>query len=98
LHPGCGRARRRLADAADGYYSGYPGQGDKQNVDTSGGTFMRGTQIADARGEVWFHSVYPAWYMQRTVHVHFKIDGALGHGDTANVFDFGAGGRAGDRR
>src|SRR5882724_2591600 len=58
---------------ADGYYSGYPGQGDKQNVDTSGGTFMRGTQIADARGEVWFHSVYPAWYMQRTVHVHFKI-------------------------
>jgi len=58
---------------ADGYYSGYPGQGDKQNVDTSGGTFMRGTQIADARGEAWFHSVYPAWYMQRTVHVHFKI-------------------------
>src|SRR5258707_1175592 len=33
---------------ADGYYSGYPGQGDKHNVDTSSGTFMRGTQIADA--------------------------------------------------
>ncbi len=58
---------------ADGYYSGYPGQGDKQNVDTSGGTFMRGTQIADARGEVLFHSVYPAWYRGRTPHVHFKI-------------------------
>jgi protocatechuate 3,4-dioxygenase beta subunit len=58
---------------ADGYYSGYPGQGDKRNVDTSGGTFMRGTQIADARGEVLFHSIYPAWYLGRTVHVHFKI-------------------------
>jgi protocatechuate 3,4-dioxygenase beta subunit len=58
---------------ADGYYSGYPGQGDKHNVDTSGGTFMRGTQIADARGETAFRSVYPGWYDGRTVHVHFKI-------------------------
>lgn len=58
---------------ADGYYSGYPGQGDRRNVDTTGGTFMRGTQIADARGEASFHSVYPGWYMGRTVHVHFKI-------------------------
>ena len=58
---------------ADGYYSGYPGQGDKHNVDTSGGTFMRGTQIADAHGEAWFRTVYPAWYEGRTVHVHFKI-------------------------
>jgi protocatechuate 3,4-dioxygenase beta subunit len=58
---------------ADGYYSGYPGQGDKRNVDTSGGTFMRGTQVADARGEASFRSVYPGWYGGRTVHVHFKI-------------------------
>jgi protocatechuate 3,4-dioxygenase beta subunit len=58
---------------ADGYYSGYPGQGDKGNVDTSGGTFMRGTQVAGARGEAAFRSVYPGWYPGRTVHVHFKI-------------------------
>jgi protocatechuate 3,4-dioxygenase beta subunit len=58
---------------ADGYYSGYPGQGDKRNVDTTGGTFMRGTQFADARGEASFSSVYPGWYGGRTVHVHFKI-------------------------
>ena len=58
---------------ADGYYSGYPGQGDRRNVDTSGGTFMRGTQLADARGEATFRSVYPGWYAGRTVHVHFKI-------------------------
>ncbi len=58
---------------ADGYYSGYPRQGDKRNIDTSGGTFMRGTQIADASGEAIFRSVYPGWYLGRTVHVHFKI-------------------------
>jgi protocatechuate 3,4-dioxygenase beta subunit len=58
---------------ADGYYSGYPGQGDARNVDTSGGTFMRGTQLADARGEAIFRSVYPGWYPGRTVHVHFKV-------------------------
>ena len=58
---------------ADGYYSGYPGQGDQHNVDTSGGTFMRGTQVADARGEALFHTVYPGWYDGRTVHIHFKI-------------------------
>ena len=58
---------------ADGYYSGYPGQGDRRNVDTSGGTFMRGTQLADARGEANFRSVYPGWYGGRTVHVHFKV-------------------------
>jgi protocatechuate 3,4-dioxygenase beta subunit len=58
---------------ADGYYSGYPSQGDRHNVDTSGGTFMRGTQIADARGEALFRTVYPGWYEGRTVHIHFKI-------------------------
>jgi protocatechuate 3,4-dioxygenase beta subunit len=58
---------------ADGFYSGYPRQGDARNIDTSGGTFMRGTQIADARGEASFRSVYPGWYVGRTVHVHFKI-------------------------
>ena len=58
---------------ADGYYSGYPGQGDKRNVDTSGSKFLRGTQIADPRGEATFRSIYPGWYLGRTVHVHFKI-------------------------
>ena len=58
---------------ADGFYSGYPGQGDKRNIDTSGSTFMRGTQIADARGEAIFRSIYPGWYGGRTTHVHFKV-------------------------
>ena len=58
---------------ADGFYSGYPGQGDTRRTDTTGGTFMRGTQFADARGEAAFRSVYPGWYRGRTTHVHFKI-------------------------
>ena len=58
---------------ADGFYSGYPGQGDNHRIDTTGATFMRGTQIADARGEVRFRSLYPGWYGGRTTHVHFKI-------------------------
>ena len=50
---------------ADGYYSGYPGQGDRRNVDTSGGTFMRGTQFAD-RAVRHFPHVYPGSYSGRT--------------------------------
>src|SRR5258707_51779 len=58
---------------ADGFYSGYPGQGDNRRIDTTGGTFMRGTQFSDAHGETEFRSVYPGWYRGRTTHVHFKI-------------------------
>jgi protocatechuate 3,4-dioxygenase beta subunit len=58
---------------ADGFYSGYRGQGDDHAIDTSGGTFMRGTQFAGARGEVSFRTVYPGWYEGRTAHVHFKV-------------------------
>lgn len=58
---------------ATGVYSGYAGQGDDGSVDTSGETFMRGTQFADANGIVEFETVYPSWYRGRTTHVHFKI-------------------------
>jgi len=59
-------------DAA-GLYSGYPGQGDDRGTDTSGQTFMRGTQFADAEGMVRFRTVYPGWYRGRTTHMHFKV-------------------------
>jgi protocatechuate 3,4-dioxygenase beta subunit len=58
---------------ADGFYSGYRGQGDDHTTDTSGGTFMRGTQFAGPRGEVSFRTVYPGWYEGRTAHIHFKV-------------------------
>lgn len=58
---------------ATGVYSGYAGQGDDGNTDTTGETFMRGTQFADASGIAEFETVYPSWYRGRTTHIHFKI-------------------------
>ncbi len=58
---------------ADGFYSGYRGQGDAGKVDTSGATFMRGTQMTDSQGEARFVTVYPGWYRGRTPHIHFKV-------------------------
>jgi protocatechuate 3,4-dioxygenase beta subunit len=56
---------------AEGIYSGYTGQ--PGGLDTSGATFMRGTQFADANGIVEFDTVYPGWYPGRTPHIHFKV-------------------------
>lgn len=58
---------------ATGVYSGYAGQGDDGSVDTTGETFMRGTQFTNASGIVEFETVYPSWYRGRTTHVHFKV-------------------------
>lgn len=58
---------------ATGVYSGYAGQGDDRSVDTTGATFMRGTQFTDANGVVEFNTVYPSWYSGRTTHIHFKV-------------------------
>lgn len=54
-----------------GVYSGFPGQ--LQNMDTRGKTFLRGTQLTDARGDVEFRTIYPGWYPGRTTHIHFKV-------------------------
>ena len=35
--------------------------------------FLRGGQMTDAQGRVSFQTVYPGWYMGRTVHIHFKV-------------------------
>jgi protocatechuate 3,4-dioxygenase beta subunit len=53
------------ADAA-GVYSGF-GSG------SSSRTFMRGIQKTDANGIATFQTVYPGWYMGRTVHIHVKV-------------------------
>jgi protocatechuate 3,4-dioxygenase beta subunit len=58
---------------ATGQYSGYPGQGDGQNISTKGEKFLRGTQMTGATGEVTFRSIYPGWYRGRTTHIHFKV-------------------------
>lgn len=58
---------------AQGAYSGYPGQGDGRDVDTSGQSFLRGWQKTDANGIVSFTTIYPGWYRGRTTHIHFKV-------------------------
>lgn len=58
---------------AQGHYSGYPGQGDGQDIDTSGQSFLRGWQKTDESGIVSFATIYPGWYRGRTTHIHFKV-------------------------
>jgi protocatechuate 3,4-dioxygenase beta subunit len=49
-----------------------------RNNDTTGLTFLRGHQIADAAGSVRFTTIYPGWYPGRAVHIHFKVRTAAG--------------------
>ena len=56
---------------AEGVYSGFEGQ--LGGLDTTGETFLRGTQMTDADGNAEFVSIYPGWYPGRTTHMHFKV-------------------------
>lgn len=56
---------------SQGVYSGYPNQ--LGNIDTTGQTFLRGTQFTSSAGIVEFATIYPGWYPGRTTHVHFKV-------------------------
>ncbi len=56
---------------AVGVYSGYPGQ--LGGLNTTGQTFLRGTQITGESGRAEFATIYPGWYPGRTTHIHFKV-------------------------
>ena len=43
------------------------------NYSTVGKKFLRGYQVTDANGTAKFVTIYPGWYIGRTVHIHFKI-------------------------
>jgi protocatechuate 3,4-dioxygenase beta subunit len=58
---------------AQGIYSGYERQGDKQDLSTVGQKFLRGTQFTDSEGAVSFETIYPGWYVGRATHIHFKV-------------------------
>ena len=58
---------------AQGLYSGFRGQGDGRNIDTTGQHFLRGTQMADEAGGVVFETIWPGWYAGRATHIHFKV-------------------------
>jgi protocatechuate 3,4-dioxygenase beta subunit len=49
---------------ASGAYSGVAG---------SGGTWLRGIQRTNARGQVRFETIFPGWYPGRTPHIHMKV-------------------------
>ena len=50
---------------ADGAYSAFgPGAGE---------TFLRGAQRTGGDGLATFTTIYPGWYMGRTVHIHVKV-------------------------
>ena len=54
---------------ADGLYSGVR----SELGNTRGQTFMRGTQMTDARGIATFDTIYPGWYPGRTPHIHYIV-------------------------
>jgi protocatechuate 3,4-dioxygenase beta subunit len=92
------RARVDLWHAdAQGIYSGYEGQGDKQDLSTVGQKFLRGTQFTDSEGAASFETIYPGWYAGRATHMHFKVlldernvlTGQMYFPDAVNEFIYG---------
>ena len=62
----------------DGLYSGFVSSSASANGGGSSspaddGTFLRGTQLTDANGQVTFETLYPGWYRGRTVHIHVMV-------------------------
>ena len=49
-----------------------------QATDTRGKKFLRGYQLTNESGMVQFATIYPGWYMSRTIHIHFKIRMPMG--------------------
>lgn len=47
--------------------------GEYSGVDGNSGIFLRGSQITNTKGQVTFTTIFPGWYPQRTMHIHFKI-------------------------
>jgi protocatechuate 3,4-dioxygenase beta subunit len=52
---------------AGGTYSGFSQEG------TAGKTYLRGTQLTDAKGVAQFRTIYPGWYEGRAIHIHMKV-------------------------
>jgi len=65
---------------ASGVYSGEASQG------TAGETFLRGSQVSDADGQVTFQTVYPGWYSGRTTHIHFKVHLSASSEATSQIY------------
>ena len=67
---------------SDGAYSDVSGGG---NPNTVGQRWLRGYQVTDAHGNARFLTIYPGWYMGRTVHIHFRVRKFSGEAVTFNL-------------
>ena len=62
-----------------GYYSGVSGNmpgpdADQSEIaEASTATFLRGIQLTNADGIAEFETIYPGWYLGRTIHIHLKV-------------------------
>jgi protocatechuate 3,4-dioxygenase beta subunit len=71
---------------ARGYYSGVEGNNPGPDADAAvieeaaDLRFLRGIQLTDETGAVEFQTIYPGWYMGRTIHIHMMVseDGEAG--------------------
>lgn len=69
-----------------GYYSGVSGNMPGPDADqaeiaeAAKATFLRGIQLTSADGIAEFETIYPGWYISRTIHIHMKVhlDGEAG--------------------
>lgn len=56
-------------EISDGSYS----TGDTEATTTDDGTYLRGAQVTNGDGTVFFDTIHPGWYRGRTVHIHLKV-------------------------
>jgi protocatechuate 3,4-dioxygenase beta subunit len=70
---GCGAAKGLLVDVWQCDHEGAYSDTDGELYDSMGKKFLRGYQVTDANGIAKFTTIYPGWYVGRTVHIHFKI-------------------------
>ena len=54
----------------DGLYSGYS---TASNPGQAALTFLRGIQVSDGAGRVFFTTVFPGWYAGRITHLHVQV-------------------------
>lgn len=71
---------------ARGYYSGVEGNNPGPDADpalmeqAADLRFLRGIQLTDEAGVAEFQTIYPGWYLSRTIHIHMMVseDGEAG--------------------
>jgi protocatechuate 3,4-dioxygenase beta subunit len=75
-----------------GYYSGVEGNNPGPDADqavieeAADLRFLRGIQLTDESGVAAFQTIYPGWYMGRTIHIHMKV---VEDGEAGKTYDGG---------